>query len=65
MMISSFICAAYFVTIRLIDAFAMDTFNYLFPNESTALLEFDLFVWTVPLLLFNMYWLIKDQKQTT
>lgn len=62
MMISSFICAAYFVTIRVIDAFAMDVFYYLFPNESTAFLASDLFVWLVPLLLFSIYWLIKDKK---
>lgn len=64
MMISSFICAAYFVTIRIIDAFAMGIFNSLFPNESTAFLASDVFVWLVPLLLFWMYWLIKDKKQT-
>lgn len=63
MMISSFICAAYFVTIRVIDAYAMNIFYYLFPNESTALLASDLFVWLVPLLFFNMYWLINDKKQ--
>ncbi len=62
MMISSFICAAYFVTIRVIDAFAMDVFYYLFPNESTAFLASDLFVWLVPLLLFSIYWLVKDKK---
>lgn len=62
MMICSFICAAYFVTIRVIDAFAMGIFNSLFPNESTALLASDLFVWLVPLLLFNMYWLINNKK---
>jgi len=63
MMISSFICAAYFVTIRVIDAYAMNIFYYLFPTESTAFLTSDIFVWLVPLLLFNMYWLIKDKKQ--
>ncbi len=63
MMISSFICAAYFVTIRVIDAFAMDGFNYLSPTESIALLASDLFVWMVPLLAFNVYWLISDKKQ--
>jgi Predicted membrane protein (DUF2306). len=63
MMISSFICAAYFVTVRVIDSFAMDTFYYLFPNKSTAYLASDVFVWLVPLLLFNIYWLIKDKKQ--
>jgi uncharacterized membrane protein YozB (DUF420 family) len=62
MMICSFICAAYFVTIRVIDTFAMDAFFYLFPDESTAFLVSDLFVWLVPLLLFSTYWLIKDKK---
>ena len=63
MMISSFICAAYFVSIRVIDAYAMNVFYYLFPNESTAFLVSDLLVWLVPLLLFHLYWLIKDKKQ--
>ncbi len=63
MMISSFICAAYFVTIRVIDTFAMGIFYYLFPNESTAYLASDVFVWLVPLLLFHLYWFIKDKKQ--
>lgn len=62
MMISSFICAAYFVTIRLVDQFAMGIFYSLFPNESTAFLVSDLFVWIVPLLLFNLYWFIKDKN---
>ncbi len=61
MMISSFICAAYFVTIRMVDQFAMGIFYSLFPNESTAFLVSDLFVWIVPLLLFNLYWFIKDK----
>jgi len=63
MMISSFICAAYFVTIRVIDAFAMDMFYFLLPNESIAFLVSDVFVWLVPLLLFHLYWFIKDKKQ--
>lgn len=63
MMISSFICAAYFVTIRVIDTFALNAFFYFFPEEGTAFLVSDLFVWLVPLLLFWMYWLIKDKKQ--
>lgn len=64
MMISSFICAAYFVTVRVIDAFAMNIFYSLFPNKSTAFLASDIFVWLVPLRLFNIYWFIKDKKQT-
>ncbi len=63
MMICSFICAAYFVTIRVIDAFAMGVFNSIFSKESTAFLASDIFVWLVPLLLFNIYWMIKDKKQ--
>lgn len=62
MMISSFICAAYFVTVRVIDAYAMDVFYYLFPNKSTAYLASDVFVWLVPLLLFHLYWLINDKN---
>lgn len=63
MMICSFICAAYFVTVRVIDDFAMGIFNALFSNESAALLASDVFVWLVPLLLFWMYWMTKDKKQ--
>ncbi|MEO5946262.1 MAG: DUF2306 domain-containing protein [Chitinophagaceae bacterium] len=64
MMISSFICAGYFVTVRVIDAYGMNIFYYLFPNKSTAFLASDIFVWLVPLLLFNLYWLMKDKMQT-
>ena len=61
MMINSFICAAYFVTIRVIDTFAMNVFYFLLPDEATAFLVSDMFVWLVPLLGFNIYWLIKDK----
>lgn len=63
MMISSFICAAYFVTVRVIDAYTMDIFYALFPNKTTAYLASDIFVWLVPLLLFNIYWLTKYKRQ--
>lgn len=63
MMISSFICAAYFVTVRVIDAYTMDIFFALFPNKTTAYLASDVFVWLVPLLLFHLYWFIIDRKQ--
>lgn len=63
MMISSFICAAYFVTVRVIDAYTMDIFYALFSNKDTAYLASDVFVWLVPLLLFWMYWLIRDRKE--
>ena len=62
MMIRSFVCAAYFVTIRVIDMFAMGIFNFLFPDDSTAMLASDIFVWAVPLLCFEVYWRIKDPK---
>jgi uncharacterized membrane protein YozB (DUF420 family) len=62
MMIRSFVCAAYFVTIRVIDKFAMGVFNYLFPDESTAMLVSDIFVWFMPLLFFEIYWRIKDSR---
>lgn len=61
MMISSFICAAYFVTIRVIDIYAIGVFNSLFPDKSTAFLVSDVFVWLVPLLFFNLYWLINKK----
>ena len=65
MMICSFICAAYFVTVRVIDSYAMGVFNAIFPDESAALFASDVFVWLVPLLLFSMYWLIKDKNKNS
>lgn len=62
MMIRSFICAAYFVTVRVIDKVAMGAFYYFFPDESTAFLISDIFVWFVPLLLFEVYWRVKDSR---
>jgi len=64
-MIRSFICAAYFVTIRVIDKVAMGAFYYFFPDESTAFLISDIFVWFVPLLLFEVYWRVKDSRVKT
>ncbi len=57
-MISSFICAAYFVTVRVIDLFAMRYFTALFKNEGTALLVSDVFVWAFPLSIFWVYLLL-------
>lgn len=65
MMIRSFICAAYFVTIRIIDNYAMGFFNSFFPNESTALLVSDISVWFAPLLLFEIFWRIRDSRMET
>ncbi|MEP7266727.1 MAG: DUF2306 domain-containing protein [Saprospiraceae bacterium] len=56
MMIRSFICAAYFVTVRVIDQFGMGPFNAAFKDESRALLASDIFVWLVPLIAFEFYW---------
>ncbi len=62
LMISSYICAAYFVTVRIIDRYAMGIFRYLFPDESSALLASDISVWFIPLVIFWLYWLIKDKR---
>jgi uncharacterized membrane protein len=62
MMIRSFICAAYFVTIRLVDRFAMGSFRSIFKNEDDALLASDISVWLVPLLLFQFYWWYVDRR---
>ncbi|MEO6541928.1 MAG: DUF2306 domain-containing protein [Ferruginibacter sp.] len=62
MMIRSFVCAAYFVTIRVVDKFLMGAFNNFFPDESTAMLISDIFVWLIPLLFFEVYWRIKDSR---
>lgn len=66
-MISSFICAAYFVSIRIIDLFAMDFFKAITKDESMAMLVSDVFVWAFPLAGFWLYWLIRKNKtqQTT
>jgi len=47
MMISSFICAAYFVTVRIVDRFAMGFFRALFSAECTQLLLSDISAWAV------------------
>jgi uncharacterized membrane protein YozB (DUF420 family) len=62
MMIRSFICAAYFVTVRVIDQFAMGLFNTVFKDEDRALLASDIFVWLVPLILFEFYWRFISSK---
>lgn len=62
MMISSFICASYFVTIRVVDQFAMKYFFAICKDESTAFFVSDLFVWLVPLCLFHLFWLYKTYQ---
>lgn len=60
-MISGFICAAYFVTVRVIDRYCMGVFEYLFKDERTALLISDVFVWAVPLIICWSYWFYSTQ----
>jgi uncharacterized membrane protein len=59
MMVSSFICAAYFASIRIIDAFAMPFFKWTTPDESMAFLISDISVWLVPLLMLWTFWSIR------
>ena len=63
-MISSFICASYFVTIRVIDRLAMDFFRAISSSENQALLLSDLSVWLLPLSIVWIYWLIKPISKT-
>ena len=66
MMIRSYICAIYFVTIRVIDKFAMGIFIFFFKNEDDQMLASDFSVWLLPLIGFELYWLISSKnKQLT
>lgn len=56
-MISGFICAAYFVTVRIVDRYGMGIFESIFPDERAALMISDVFVWAVPLIFCWTYWL--------
>jgi len=62
-MISSFICAAYFVSVRLIDRVATGFILRLFPDENTVLSISDVTAWLLPLICFWMYWLISDKRE--
>ncbi|QBZ97565.1 DUF2306 domain-containing protein [Flavobacterium sangjuense] len=61
-MISGFICAAYFVTVRIIDRFFMGIFKSIFKDEVTSLLISDVFVWAFPLIICWCYWLLLLQR---
>ncbi len=61
-MISGFICAAYFVTVRVIDRFCMGIFKSIFEDEGTSLLISDVFVWSFPLTICWCYWLLLNQQ---
>ncbi len=62
-MISSFICAAYFVLIRMVDGIAMPFFRAITPDEAGAMAVSDFFVWLLPLLIVWGYWLYRDSKK--
>ena len=63
MMILSYICAAYFVTVRVVDRYAMKFFRSLFNEEPTALLISDLSVWVIPIAFAGIFWLITDKRK--
>ncbi len=63
LMISGFICAAYFVVVRLIDQTSMSFFNYISTDESQAYLISDIATWSVPLMLIWMYWFSQNSKR--
>jgi uncharacterized membrane protein YozB (DUF420 family) len=62
MMVSGYICAAYFVTVRIVDEFAMPFFNSITKTEDQALLVSDISVWLVPLTIFWLYWWVNDKR---
>lgn len=63
MMVRSYICAIYFVTIRVVDKFLMEPFVYLFKRQEDQMLVSDIFVWLFPLLVFEVYWRISSHKK--
>lgn len=63
LMISAFICAAYFVTVRIIDNTSMGFFNFIAKNEPQAYFISDIVTWLVPLVIIWSYWMIQNRKQ--
>lgn len=63
MMVRSYICAIYFVTIRAIDNYAMSPFRYFFKKEDDQMLYSDIFVWLFPLLVVELYWFITGRNK--
>jgi len=59
-MISSFICASYFVTVRVVDRTLMGFFNAVTDTEEMALVVSDFSVFVVPLSIVWIYWGIRD-----
>ncbi len=62
MMISSYICAAYFVTVRVVDKLAMPFFYSITKTKDQGLLISDIAVWFVPLAVLWLYWLVNDKR---
>ncbi|WP_291115519.1 DUF2306 domain-containing protein [Flavobacterium sp. UBA6135] len=63
-MMSAFICAAYFVTVRVINLIFMGFFRWITPNEHWSLLVSDVSVWFVPLLIVWVIWWRKDYNRS-
>jgi len=63
MMISSFICAAYFVTVRVIDRLAMGLFRTLFETDHAQFFASDISAWAVPLVIFHLYWIMSSTRK--
>jgi uncharacterized membrane protein YozB (DUF420 family) len=64
-MISSFICATYFVVIRIVDHTAMPFFRSVTSDEAGAMAVSDFSVWVIPLSFIWMYWFIADRRKNT
>jgi len=62
LMISAFICAAYFVTVRIINLTSMGFFNYISKDESQAYFISDIAAWFVPLSIVWIYWITQNSK---
>jgi uncharacterized membrane protein YozB (DUF420 family) len=62
-MISSFICATYFVVIRIVDHLAMPFFRSITSNEAGAMAVSDFSVWLIPLSFVWLYWFISDRRK--
>lgn len=62
-MISSFICATYFVVIRIVDQIAMPFFRSITSGEDGAMAVSDFSVWVLPLSFVWLYWFISDRRK--
>lgn len=62
-MISSFICATYFVVIRIVDHLAMPFFRSITSDEAGAMAVSDFNVWLIPLSFVWLYWFISDRRK--